>query len=61
MTDIVFLSPWRGRGEQTASVHVPLLVGTGVSHSLGIPTFEDNSVSCVQAGGNGNMFFTLTG
>ena len=43
------------------SKHVPLMIGTRVSHSPGIPAFEDNIVSCVQAGGNGNMSFALTG
>ena len=59
-TDIVFLSPWWGREEQTAFVHVPLMTGTGVSHSLGIPVSKDNPVSCVKASGNGNMSYALT-
>ena len=43
------------------SVHVPLRTRTGVSHSLGIPTFKDNPTSCVQAGGNRNMSSALAG
>ena len=42
-------------------VHVPLLTGTVVSHNFGILSSEDNPVSCVQAGGNGNMSFALAG
>ena len=42
-------------------VHVPLLTRTVVSHNFGILTYEDNPISCVQAGGNGNMFFALAG
>ena len=35
--------PWWGREEQTESVHVPLMIGTGVSHNSGIPAAEDIS------------------
>ena len=42
------------------SVHFPLMIGTGVSLSPGIPATKDNPVSCAQAGGNGNMSSTLT-
>ena len=42
-------------------VHVPLMTGTEVSHSLGIPTFVDNPVSCAYVNGNGNMSSVLTG
>ena len=37
------------------SVHVPLMIGTEVSHNLGIPTFVGNPVSCVQDGGSDSM------
>ena len=60
-TNTVFPGPWWGREEQTASVHVPLMFGTGVSHNPGKPVSEDNPVSCVQAGDNGNMSSTLPG
>ena len=61
MTDTGSLGLWWGKEEQTESVNVPLMNGTGVSHNYGIPTFEGNLVSCVQAGGNGNMFHALDG
>ena len=41
------LGPWWGEEEQTESVHVPLMIGTGVSHNFGIPASEDNPVSYV--------------
>ena len=50
-----------GKKEQTEYVNVPLMSGTGVSHNSGILTSEGNPVSCVQHGGNGNMFPTLVG
>ena len=37
------------------SVHVPLMIGSEVSHNPGIPTFVGNHVSCVQAGGSDRM------
>ena len=37
------------------SMHVPLMIGTQVSHNLGIPASVGNLVSCVQAGGNDSM------
>ena len=51
--------PWWGKEEQIESVHVPLMIGTAVSHNSGILASEDNPVSCVQAGCNGNMSFAL--
>ena len=42
-------------------MHVPLMIGTEVSHRLGIPTSMDNPVSCAQANGNGSMSSALTG
>ena len=42
------------------SVHVPLMTGTEVSHSLRIPASTGNLVSYVQANGNENMSSTLT-
>ena len=42
-------------------MNVPLMTGTRVSHKFGIPASEGNLVSCVQAGGNGNMFLALAG
>ena len=47
--------------EKIESVHIPLMTRTGVSHNYGILAFEDNPVSCVQAGGNGNMSSALAG
>ena len=60
-TNIGSPNPWWGREEQTESVNVPLMTGTGVSHNSRIPAFESNLVSCVQAGDNSNMFYALAG
>ena len=51
--------PWWGKEEQTEFVHVPLVIGIGVSHNSGILASEENLVSCVQASGNGNMSSAL--
>ena len=53
--------PCWGNEEQTASMHVPLMTGTVVSHNSGILTSRGNPASCVQVGGNGNMSPALTG
>ena len=42
-------------------VHVSLTIGTGLFHNPGIPAFKDNVASYIQAGGNGNMSFALSG
>ena len=55
VTDTVSPSPWWGKEEQIASVYVPLMIGTEVSHKSVILDFKDNPVSGVQADGNGNM------
>ena len=60
-TDIGSLGPCWGKEEQVASVHVPLMTGTMVSHSSGIPASEGNPVSSVQAGSTGNTLSALTG
>ena len=36
------LSPCWGKEEQTASAHVPLMIGIEVSHNSGIPAFMGN-------------------
>ena len=59
-TDTGSPGPWWGKEEQTKSVHVPLMIGTRVSLNFGILASMDNTVSCVQAGGNGNMSSTLS-
>ena len=46
-TDTVSPSPWWVKGEQTASVYVPLMTETKVSHNSRIPTSEDNPTSGV--------------
>ena len=53
--------PLWGMEEQTESVNVPLMTEIGVSHNFGIPTSEENPVSCVQADGNINMSSALAG
>ena len=55
------LSPCWGKERQTVFVHVPLIIGTKVSHNLGIPTSVGNPISCVQVGGSDSMSFALTG
>ena len=50
-----------GKEEQIESVNVPLMTVTRVSHNSRILASEDNLVSCVQGGGNGNMFPALAG
>ena len=50
-----------GKEEQIESVNVPLKTVTRVSHNSRILASEDNLISCVQAGGNGNMFPALAG
>ena len=52
--------PCWGKKEHTASVHVPLMIGTEVSHSLGILASADNLISYVRVDGNGNMSSILT-
>ena len=59
VTNTGSLGPWWGKEEQNESMHVPLMTETVVSHNFGIPASENNPVSCVQAGGNGNMSSTL--
>ena len=61
VTDTAFPGPWQGREKQNASVHVPLMIGTMVSHSSGILAFEGNLVSSVQVDGTGNTLSSLTG
>ena len=36
-------------------MHVSLMIGTEVSHNLGIPASMGNPVSCVQAGGSDSI------
>ena len=43
-TDTIFSSPWWGREEQTASVYVPMMIRTMVSHNSSIPAFDGNPV-----------------
>ena len=59
-TNTSSLGPWWGREEQTESENVPLMTRTRMSHNSGIPVFEDNLVSYVNAGGNGNMSSALS-
>ena len=49
-----------GKKEHTASVHVPLMIGTMLSQNPGILASEGNPASYVQADGNGNMSLVLT-
>ena len=37
------------------SVHVPLMIGTEVSHNPGIPASMGTPISCVQVGGSDSM------
>ena len=58
-TDTGSYGPWWDKKETTAFVHVPLMIGTRVSHNPRIPASKDNPASCVQASGNGNMSSAL--
>ena len=60
-TDTGSPSLWWVKEEQTESMNILLLTGTGVSHNFGIPASNGNPVSYVEAGGNGNMFPVLAG
>ena len=53
--------PHWGEKEQTASMQVPLTTGAVVSHNSGIPSFEGNPASYVQADSSNNMSSVLTG
>ena len=53
-------SHW-GKKEHTAPMRVPMMTGTEVSHSPGIPASKGNPASHVQDDGNGNMSSVLTG
>ena len=60
-TDTVSPGPWWDKEEQIVSVHVPLMIGTEVSHNFGILSSKDNPASSVQVDDNGNMAPTLAG
>ena len=60
-TDTSSPGPWWGKEEQTKSVNIPLMTGTGVSHNSGISASDSNLVSSIQASTNGNMFPVLAG
>ena len=42
------------------SMHVPLMIGTEVSHNPGTPASVGNPVLCVQAGGSDSMSSALS-
>ena len=52
--------PHWGEKEQTMFAHVPLMIGTEVSHIPGIPASMGNLISHVRANGHGNMSTVLT-
>ena len=54
-TDTGSLGLYRGKERQTLSMHVPLMIGTEVSHNPGIFTSVGNPISCVEAGGSDRM------
>ena len=60
-TGIGSFGPCWGKEEQTASTHVPSMIGTMISHNSGIPTSVDNPVSYAQADGNGSMSSASSG
>ena len=60
-TDIGSPGPCWGKERQTVSVHVPLMIGTEVSHNPGIPASVGNLASCVQAGGSDSMSTASSG
>ena len=53
--DIGSLGPCWGKEEQTAFSHVPLMIGTVMSHNSEIHASVDNPVSFAQEDDNGNM------
>ena len=57
-TDTGIFGPHWGEKEQTMSAHVPLMIGTVMSHNSGIPARVDNPISCAQVDGNGSMSST---
>ena len=59
--DIGSSGPCWGKKEHNVYVHIPLMTGTEVSRSLGIPASAGNLVSYVRDDGNGNMSSILTG
>ena len=52
--------PYGGEKEHIVSMYVPLITGTEVFHSLGIPASTGNLVSYVQTDGNESMSPTPT-
>ena len=60
-TGIGSFGPRWGREEQTESVNILLMIGTGVSHNPWILAFKGNPVSYVQANGNRNLLSNLVG
>ena len=60
-TDTRSPGPCRHKEEQTVFVHVPLMTRAAMTHNSRIPTFEGNSVSCVQVNGSRNMSYALAG
>ena len=60
-TDTGSSGPHWGKKEQTVSMHVPLMTETVLSHNLGIPAFEGNPASYVQADYSNNMPSVLSG
>ena len=60
-TNIDSPGPCWGKEEQTAFMHVPLIIGTVMSHNYEIPTSMDNLVSCAQAYANGSMSSASSG
>ena len=60
-TDTGSPSPWWGKEEQTEFANVLLMIETRLSHNFWILASEDNLVSCVWVGGNGNTSSALVG
>ena len=61
VTDTSSSGPHWGKKEQTMFVHVPLMTGIVLSHNPGIPAFEGNPASYVQADGSNNISSVLSG
>ena len=58
-TDTGSPSPYQDKENGSMSMHVPLMIGTVMSHNPRIPTSKGNSVSYVQDDGSRNMSLAL--
>ena len=60
-TDTSSPSPYWGKNEHIASVHILLMTGNEVSQNSEISTSVGNPISCAQADGDGSMLSSPSG